>query len=121
MNVPRAFAQVGKLGAGVGKLLVGGGATLVQVGLRLSTLLAALGHAVDVILLDSKDHIGLVLGRIQACRRIDRQLLNARLLALIADFLDIGFDFVDLVRVGIRIGVEILCALDDHVNCGVGR
>ena len=63
----------------------------------------------------------MALGRIQACRRVDRQLLSARLLALLADLLDIAFDLVDLCRVGIRIGVEALGSLDDHVDRGVGR
>lgn len=66
LNVPGAFAQIGKLGAGIGKMLVGGGAALVQLGLSLDALLAALGHTVDVILLDPKEHGGLTLGRIQA-------------------------------------------------------
>ena len=47
-------------------MLVGGGAALVQLGLSLDALLAALGHTVDVILLDPKEHGGLTLGRIQA-------------------------------------------------------
>ena len=46
-------------------MLVGGGAALVQLGLSLDALLAALGHTVDVILLDPKEHGGLTLGRIQ--------------------------------------------------------
>ena len=102
-------------------MLVGGGAALVQVGLRLHTLLAALCHAVDVILLDPKEHGGLALGRIQACRRVDRQLLSARLLTLLADLLDIALGLINLCRVGIRIGVEALGPLDDHVDRGVGR
>ena len=102
-------------------MLVGGGTALVQVGLRLNALLAALGHAVDVILLDPKEHGGLTLGRIQACRCVDRQLLSARLLTLLADLLDIALDLIDLCRVGIRIGVKALGSLDDHVDRGVGR
>ena len=100
--------------------MVGGGTALVQVGLRLRTLVAALGHAIDVVLLDPKEHGGLTLGRIQACRRVDRQLLSARLLTLLADLLDITLDLVDLCRVGIGIGVEALGSLDDHVDGGVG-
>ena len=101
--------------------MVGSGTALVQVGLRLHALLAALCHAVDVILLDPKEHGGLTLGRIQACRRVDRQLLSTRFLALLADLLYIALDLIDLCRVGIRIGVEILGPLDDHVDSGVGR
>lgn len=91
-----AFAQIGKLGAGIGKLLVGGGAALIQVGLRLHALLAALCHAIDVVLLNPKEHIRLTLSRVQARRRVDRQLLGARLLTLLADLLDIALDLIDL-------------------------
>ena len=101
--------------------MIGGGATLIQVGLRLRTLVAALGHAIDVVLLNPKEHIRLTLSRVQARRRVDRQLLGARLLTLLADLLYIALDLVDLCRVGIRIGVEILGPLDDHVDSGVGR
>ena len=101
--------------------MIGGGATLIQVGLRLRTLVAALGHAVDVVLLNPKEHIRLTLSRVQARRRVDRQLLGARLLTLLADLLDIALDLIDLCRVGIRIGVEALGSLDDHVDRGVGR
>ena len=94
---------------------------LVQVGLSLRTLVAALGHAIDVVLLDPKDHIRLTLSRVQARRCVDRQLLSARLLTLLADLLDIALDLIDLCRVGIRIGVEALGSLDDHVDSGVGR
>ena len=83
--------------------------------MRLRTLVAALGHAIDVVLLDPKDHIRLTLSRVQARRCVDRQLLGARLLTLLADLLDIALDLIDLCRVGIRIGVE------DHVDSGVGR
>ena len=55
------------------------------------------------VLLDPKEHGGLTLGRIQACRRVDRQLLSARLLTLLADLLYIALDLIDLCRVGIRI------------------
>ena len=89
--------------------------------MRLRTLVAALGHAIDVVLLNPKEHIRLALGRIQACRRVDRQFLSARLLTLLADLLDIALDLIDLCRVGIRIGVEALGSLDDHVDRGVGR
>ena len=89
--------------------------------MRLRTLVAVLGHAIDVVLLDPKEHIRLALGRIQACRCVDRQLLSARLLTLLADLLDIALDLIDLCRVGIRIGVEALGSLDDHVDSGVGR
>ena len=102
-------------------MLVSGGAALVQVSLRLCTFVAALCHAVDVILLDPKEHGGLALGRIQACRRVNRQLLSTCLLTLLADLLDIALDLVDLCRVGIRIGVEALGSFDDHVDRGVGR
>ena len=101
-------------------MLVGGGAALVQIGLCLNALLAALGHAIDVVLLYPKEHIRLALGRIQACRRVGRQFLNTRLLALIADLLDITLDLVDLCRVGIGIGVEALGSLNNHVDGGVG-
>ena len=101
--------------------MIGGGATLIQVGLRLRTLVAALGHAIDVVLLNPKEHIRLTLSRVQARRRVDRQLLGARLLTLLADLLDIALDLIDLCRVGIRIGVEALGSLDDHVDRGVGR
>ena len=101
--------------------MVGSGTALVQVGLRLHALLAALCHAIDVVLLNPKEHIRLALGRIQACRRVDSQLLSARLLTLLADLLDIALDLIDLCRVGIRIGVEALGSLDDHVDRGVGR
>ena len=89
--------------------------------MRLRTLVAALGHAIDVVLLDPKDHIRLTLSRVQARRCVDRQLLGARLLTLLADLLDIALDLIDLCRVGIRIGVEALGSLDDHVDSGVGR
>lgn len=89
--------------------------------MRLRTLVAALGHAIDVVLLNPKEHIRLTLSRIQARRRVDRQLLGARLLTLLADLLDIALDLIDLCRVGIRIGVEALGSLDDHVDRGVGR
>ena len=89
--------------------------------MRLCTLVAALGHAIDVVLLNPKEHIRLALGRIQACRRVDRQFLSARLLTLLADLLDIALDLIDLCRIGIRIGVEALGSLDDHVDRGVGR
>ena len=106
---------------GIGELLIGGGAALVQLGLSLDALLAALGHAVDAILLNPKEHGGLALSRIQACRRVNRQLLDARLFTLLADLLDIALDLIDLCRVGIRVGVEALGSLDDHVDRGVGR
>ena len=77
-------------------MLVGGGTALVQVGLCLHTLLAALGHAVDVVLLDPKDHIRLTFRRVQVRWRIDRQFLGTRLLALVANLIDIGFDLVNL-------------------------
>ena len=102
-------------------MLVSGGAALVQLGLSLDALLAALGHAIDVALFNPKEHIRLALGRIQACRRVDHQLLSTRLLTLLTDFLDIALDLIDLCRVGIRIGVETLGSLDDHVDRGVGR
>ena len=102
-------------------MLVSGGAALVQVSLRLCTFVAALGHTVDVALFNPKEHIRLALGRIQACRRVNRQLLSTCLLTLLADLLDIALDLVDLCRVGIRIGVEALGSLDDHVDRGVGR
>ena len=89
--------------------------------MRLRTLVAALGHAIDVVLLDPKEHIRLALSRVQARRCVDRQLLSARLLTLLADLLDIALDLIDLCRVGIRIGVEALGSLDDHVDSGVGR
>ena len=89
--------------------------------MRLRTLVAALGHAIDVVLLNPKEHIRLTLSRVQARRRVDRQLLGARLLTLLADLLDIALDLIDLCRVGIRIGVEALGSLDDHVDRGVGR
>lgn len=117
----QAFAKVGNLGAGIGKLLVGGGATLVQVGLSLGALLAALGHTIDVVLFNPKEHIRLALGRIQTCRRIDRQLLSTCLFASVADLIDIALDLINLCRVGIRIGIEALSPLDGHVNRGVGR
>ena len=101
LDVPSAFAQIGKLGAGIGKMLVSGGAALVQLGLSLDALLATLGHAIDVALFNPKEHIRLALGRIQACRRVDRQLLSARLLTLLANLLDIALDLIDLCRVGI--------------------
>ena len=69
--------------------------------MRLRTLVAALGHAIDVVLLNPKEHIRLALGRIQACRRVDRQFLSARLLTPLADLLDVAFNLVDLCRVGI--------------------
>ena len=121
LDVPGAFAQVRELAAGIGKLLVGGGTALVQVDLRLRTLLAALGHAVDVVLLDPKDHIRLTLSRVQARRCVDRQLLSARLLTLLTDLLDIALDLVNPCRIGIGIGVEALGSLDDHVNRRIGR
>ena len=45
-------------------MLVGGGAALVQLGLSLDALLAALGHTVDVALFNPKEHIRLAFGRI---------------------------------------------------------
>ena len=102
-------------------MLVGRGATLVQIGLRLGALFATLSHAIDVSLLNPKEHLCLTLGRVKARRRVDCQLLDARLLALVANLLDIGLGFIDLCRVGIGIGVEILGPLDDHVNRGIRR
>ena len=89
--------------------------------MRLRTLVAALGHAIDVVLLNPKEHIRLTLSRVQARRRVDRQLLSARLLTLLADLLDIALDLIDLCRIGIGIGVEVLGPLNDHVDCRIGR
>ena len=89
--------------------------------MRLRTLLAALGHTIDVVLFNPKEHIRLALGRIQTCRRIDRQLLSTCLFASVADLIDIALDLINLCRVGIRIGIEALSPLDGHVNRGVGR
>ena len=102
-------------------MLVGGGAALVQIGLSLGALLAALGHTVDVVLFNPKDHVRLTLGRVQARRRIGRQFLGTRFFALVTNLLDIALDLVNPCRIGIGIGVEVLGSLDDHVDRGIGR